>query len=110
LVAARTRRNNPWRFLLLAFLLRLVCQKKSGKQLKKALCRKNFLRCNYLVSTLAFFFGTRGAKKKALQKRNATYATGEQVSSPPTLCVLFRALRGATNAARVGSAQAFEKA
>jgi hypothetical protein len=53
------------RFLLLAFLLRLVCQKKSGKRFKKDLCRKSFLRYNYLISTLAFFFGTRGAKKKA---------------------------------------------
>ena len=33
-VAPRKARNNLRRFLLLAFLLRLVCQKKSGKRLR----------------------------------------------------------------------------
>ena len=46
-----------------------------------------------LSSLSAFFFGTRGARKKLGKKRNAE--------------AMFRRVRAATNAARVGSAVAF---
>ena len=55
-----------------------------------------FIRKENLNSLPAFFFGRRSAKKKAWQKRNAQKE-------------LFRSLRRATNAPRVGWAVAFWK-
>ena len=115
----RDRRSPPQRrkisfgvFLLLAFLLRLLCQKKSGKRFRPFSCRgwNSFLHNENPYRLPAFFFVTRGANENCL----APLSPGAQ--APPcawqkrTRRTRSFALASATNAPRVGSAVAFGKA
>ena len=71
------------------FILRQRCQKKSGCRAKNCFMEKGETRFSYRNCLSAFFFGRRGAKKKAWQKRNA-YKGVSPLRRRPTLRALDR--------------------
>ena len=74
-------------FFCQAFLLRQRCQKKSGCGAKNYFMEKGETHFSHRDRLSAFFFGRRGAKKKAWQKRNA-YKGVSPLRRRPTLRAL----------------------
>ena len=88
LVAPRKARNNLRHFLLLAFLLCLVYQKKSEKRLKIALCRKVFSTFKPSKLIIRFFLWYQRRKEKSLAKKKTPWICFAPCEARPTLRAL----------------------